>query len=398
MTKGTFSAVKTGRDRLAETCTRVLELPLHWQSCLTGQSAAVVLHELTGISKSRIAEGGFDRLRPITMDKARAHNHERTEQEAQKFGWPDSVWQHLQGEAWMLPDGTPAHLARLFAIAGEVDRISLGMTARAALNWEGFAVEILRACQGEQLELGWRLCQDFCAQWAPGGLTDDTDLLPAHQQLNDAGDWDTLAQVVDRVMQLAYVNFFALLDAEWGAQVFKTPRPVPLFLWLAPTIDWESEGLRPKTRNGIRRPVRKLLELTYALACKYYEGAWPPKAPGRSDVAKVLEVFDHHAGNYFDGTRQMRLPAFEAWWEQLCRSKRPMGFTKIDPASPDMLARVALLWQHDLVHTKADVTQHVILLDQGLYRSRWKHHRQGLSVTSVDGAEEWPGWLTASQG
>ncbi len=169
----------------------------------------------------------------------------------------------------------------------------------------------------------------------------------------------------------AYETLFATLDAEWGAQYFGSLLPQPVLLWLAPEVDLCADG-KLSRRNGIRRPVRKLLELSFVLAERAHSRTWPSKAPGRGELGKALELADAHVGNYFDGTRKMTLKAFGTWWQMMTNAMAQRFRKDLDMPAPMMLARVGLLWQGYWVKEDAGKLRAVILLDQADHRRRWQ--------------------------
>jgi hypothetical protein len=378
------------RSEVQRICGLLLQLPLQWGASLEGINPKAHLAKVTGISKSRIAEGSLDRLRPSRLKRAEDHSLRVARERAVEAGWTDKEFDQMVASAPQLSDGLPSQLGGLFHMWSMADGVPLEETTRQAIALEDFVVHLNVAASND----AWRDAQQAALDF----LRSDEDPWPgaAHSRADwEAADsWQEIRRLADRLLMDGFEGLFVTLDAEWGAHYFAGLRPQPVLLGLAPHVALDADMKLPR-RNGIRRPVRKLFELTFVIAERGYSGRWPDDPPGRSAVAAILEQSDAHAGNYFDGTRNLTLRTFEAWWLKLTADMRNRFGRTEQMAAPVMLARVALLWQNYWVKTESGKLRSIILLDRDEYRRRWQAMRRRLSTRFPEGQGDWPDWFTA---
>lgn len=378
------------RSEVQRMCGLLLQLPLQWGALLEGVNPKVHLANVTGISKSRIAEGVLDRLRPSTLRRAKDHSQRLAHERAIKAGWTDREFDQMVASAPQLSDGLPSQLGGLFHFWSKADGVTLEETIRQAIALEDFVVH-LSAAASDGARRG-------AQQAALGFLRLDPDPAPgpvdSQAEWEAAESWQAVQRLADRLLMYAIEGLFVTLDAEWGAQYFAGLRSHPIFLGVSPDVTLNTE-MKLKRRNGIRRPVRKLFELTFVIAERGHTGQWPEGPPGRSAVAAILEQSDANAGNYFDGTRTLTLRAFEVWWLRLTAHMRGKYERTEQMAAPVMLARVALLWQNYWIKTESGKPRSVILIDKDEYQRRWQAMRRRLSARIPEGQGTWPDWVTA---
>lgn len=399
MNDGITGAVPAGDDADAEvaamtevrrTCDLLLQLPIQWGALLEGINPKTHLANVTGLSKSRIAEGSLDQLRSATVARAGQRSLSLARGRALESGVSEREFDELVASAPRLADGLPSHLGGMFHFWASADEVDLTETIAQAAALEGVAAQLHAAAAAGDWAAARRAAQDFLRSNAP----QEVDLLIPESVWMQAEGWKPIRPLLDRVLMNAYATLLVILDAEWGAQYFKSLRPQPVLPWLAPEVALDADGALSR-RNGIRRPVRKLLELSFVIAERRYSGRWPSGVPGRSEVGAILEQSDAHVGNYFDGTRKLTWKAFDTWWLKLTASMRQRFGHDDQMAAPTMLARVALLWQGYWVKEAVGEPRSIIVLDQSDYRRRWQAIRRQLSARFPEGQGDWPVWFTA---
>lgn len=384
------SLCEEARKKVQQGCNLLLQLPLQWGALLQGINPKRYLAEVTGISKSRIAEGSLDELRPSTVARAVEHSHRVTRERAIEGGWSESEFDEALTSAPRLSDGLPSQLGGMFHVGSRSDAVVLEETTRLAVALEELVIQLSNAAAAD----AWHEARNAALSFLRTEVWQESSSALQLSGLATAEGWQELHLQVDSLLMDALNGLFVTLDAEWGAQYFAGLRPQPVLLWLAPSLTFNAERKLPR-RNGIGRPLRKLFELTFAISERGHSGRWPDKPPGRSAVAAILEQSDAHAGNYFDGTRNLTLRGFEAWWLRLTADMRSKFHRAEQVAAPVMLARVALLWQNYWVKAESGKLRSIILLDKDEYRRRWRAVRRRLSTRFPEGQGDWPDWLTA---
>lgn len=380
------------RKKVQLACDLLLQLPLQWGALLQGVNPKRYLAEVTGISQSRIAEGSLDQLRPSTVARAVEHSRRVTRERAIESGWRESEFDEALASAPRLSDGLPSQLGGMFHVGFTSDGCVLEQTTNLAIALEELVVQLSNAAKAD----AWQDARLAALVFLQTRAWQESHSALQLTGLEAAAGWQEVHFFLDRLLMDAFEGVFVTLDAEWSAQYFHSLQPQPVLLWLSPEVHLDSQGKLAR-RNGIRRPIRKLLELTLAIAERAYSGRWPNRPPGRSAVGHILDQSDAHAGNYFDGTRKLSINAFETWWHRLTvETQRKFGKAK-PLTAPLMLARVALLWQGFWVKEASGRPRSFIVLDEVEYRRRWQAIRRRLSARFPEGQCSWPEWLTAER-
>lgn len=378
------------RSEVQRMCGLLLQLPVQWDALLQGVNPKTHLAEVTGISKSRIAEGALNELRPSTVARAAEYSKSMARERAIKLGWSESEFDEALSSAPRLSDSLYSQLGGMFHVGSKSDAVDLEETTRLAVALEELVVQLSNAAAAD----AWHDARNVALAFLSTEVWQESGSALQLTGLETAEGWDELHFLLDRLLMDAFAGLFVTLDAEWGAQYFRSLQPQPVLLWLSPEVHLDFEGKLAR-RNGVRRPIRKLLELTLAIAARFYSGRWPDGPPGRSAVGDILEQSDAHAGNYFDGTKKPSMQSFETWWRRLI-AEMQRKFGKAEQlAAPFMLARVALLWQGYWVKEAPGRPRSFIVLDQDEYRRRWEAIRRRLCARFPEGQGDWPDWLTA---
>lgn len=388
-----------GRDAIAEElarsevqrmCGLAMQLPFQWSALLEGVKPNTLLATVSGLSKSRIAEGSLDRLRPSSLKRAEEHSLRIARARALEAGWSQVEFDEVLRSVPRLADGQQAQLGGMIHFWAKADGVDLMETIGRAIAFEDFVVSLNNAATGGR----WAVARQAALALLSSVSDQEFGSVNQISEWESVRGWQQLRPLLDRLLMDAYENLFVALDVEWGAQYFRALKPQPVLLWLSPEVELTREG-RLARRNGIRRPIRKLLELTFLVAERGHANRWPRKPPGRSRVGSILGQTDADAGNYFDGTKKLSLRAFETWWLKLTADMRSRFKVTEQMQAPMMLARVALLWQGYWVETAGGKPRSIIVLDQEKYRRQWQYIRRRLTARFPNGQGDWPDWLTA---
>lgn len=210
-------------------------------------------------------------------------------------------------------------------------------------------------------------------------------------------DWNEFLGISKKLFENLFLDLYASLDAEWGSQYFKGMKPAPIFLWITPRIneDWDIQnGLKP-SKNQIYRPVRRLLEFSYAIVHTHYRKKWTSSPVGRTELGKKMGIGDADIGNYFDGTCKLKITAYNAYWERLCEHFSGTLDKTDYPRCPVPLGIMAITLQKNLIqNTSENKLKSFILIDEDDYKSRWQRHRFNGSDQSPSVYMDWPLWLS----
>ena len=366
-----------------------------WIVELEGVCTKTLLAEMTGLSKSRIAQGNLDAIRPSTQARMEQTALQWARERAESRGWSSEDFEKLTSESPRLADGSPALWAQMPHAFQNGDAYKLPMTIELALAVDTLFRDLLRAVEADAPSQFGELALEFSGRAEVPLSARNDDTAAVRQEWEDAKDWLTIRRLADDYLLSVYLQLFTALDAEWGAQYFGIFEPQPIFLFLSPRLhpDFDvAKGRIPK-RNPVYRPARRLLEFTHAIARRGYGDAWPARPAGRSQIGKIFDLQDSLVGNYFDGTRRFSMNDFETWWLKLCGEMNAYWPRKDSMASPAVLAKVAILWQRALVVTDGGKFRSVVILDHDGYRHRWRSHRCRLLNKYPPGQQKWPDWL-----
>jgi hypothetical protein len=363
------------------------ELPLQQFAWLEGLAFRTWLANATGLSTTRIYNGGLEKLRPSTTEQVRQHAQDKGLARALANGWTqadfDARWQRIReveskgGAAWA-------------AFAVECDRPAeeyLPRTIELALSIDQHLEALREAAASQDLPGYAKLGADFCLAY---GDVEAAELEPA--SWSSATDWAGLELPTARLIEAFWLDLHACLDAEWGGSWAAALQPAPLFTFLMPKVDpalLESPVPWAAFRKRLRRPTRRFLEFAYAITHRKGRRAWPDRAPGAAELAHALSMDPAAVANLFDQTKKLRAAAAEGAWDRLCEH-----FRVDNKGYPSVMAHVAICWQHLLLRMVNYKLTTVMLLDAKSYESLWQRHRQALPGQATE-PEPWPAWISA---
>lgn len=367
------------------------------------------LQDLTGLSAARIAQGNLDALRPSRQAEVERHvlnspqrlsneedRHLATKRTALLLHTAPKTSSGLNPlwASWIhgLDDPNAPQLKRSLQVALTVDELMESLVGACREDrWQQFRDALLN----HLLHHGWSIR----LEGEPRGESLSDDELPVVSQMQH---WEDAFPVVQRMVEMHYLELISALDVQWGDAFFGRFRSMSLFpLVMARVRDdlllGRSEpGAKINMRNWVSRPVRRLLEFMYAVVHWHYRKKWPPRAPTPKELAGKLDCGPEDVNNLFDGTRNLTVDGASKYWEALFMNFS-RGTVRSDqiPDMPLPMVSLALHWQRRLVQGKDSAGERsVFLLDLESYRRKWQMRHQQWMGQRANDAVDWPGWLT----
>lgn len=389
------------RDAVRQKLEALEIVPLANIGLIQGKTWRPFFTEITGLSAGRIAQGNLENIRPSTLKRVQENVTSWAYEQGKKRGWtPEDCSAQMAAVPKKL-DGKVGSWASWIKSMEIQDVMHLPLTIALALKADELLQSLIDACNHDDIE---RFKRDVCThQEGSNQASLMGSLGPASKQLTqdakwDAiSDWNGLSEILSKRLEYVLLDIYSGLDAEWGNQYFPTTHPLPFFLWIAPRINenWDIQSGPVPSKNLIHRPVRRLLELSFAVAHKHYRKRWPSAPVGRSELGKALLLSDAHVGNYFDGTRKLTLSAYSTYWQAMCRHlSSAHDKSGNDLICPTPLAVMAITWQETLIeNTSENKLKSFTLLGEEDYKRRWECHRRKWAILSPSIEVDWPVWL-----
>lgn len=393
-------------------------LPFWIASAGLGKSPLSLLRDWTGLSKAKIASGQLDTLRPSTFARIRGHQ-ERLVTERFK-GDPDSRFRYQEHMATMprTHAGQAALLASWIHSFEDPPSMTLPMSKEVALELDDLIVALLSACEADNL-LGFKavavrhferhdLTIRPCSQ--PGSVPIPEDFRASWKAPEG---WDQTGRMVERLLDHAYWDLIATLDAEWSSQYFSGRQREPLFpLLMARPQKGLLDGIPIEShRNVIYRPSRRLMEFLYALV--FYRGrkTWPREAPSPKVLGEAVGEPASAMSNHFDGSSKLRWGLVNHYWDEMFKYFLPNTAPQMRAFPPDPMIALALHWQKVLLPEDGTNGKPPMLPDLDRYQELWALRRQQWDAAqggrgsrdpakrshSADKPIEWPAWMKFNQ-
>ena len=366
-------------------------LPLSHAFALTKQSPRTFFANTSGLSKSHVANGGLMRLKPQRLSRALRHGLANSKSKALANGWSAEEFEATQKSMPRLSNGATACLAAFVHILQNPSTASLPLARAYALEID----ELLSALCAEVDADDPGAFRDAVLEFVIADAVNGEDEVEATLLGKWVGcaTWEDLSVPFAHLADMLAWDVYAALDAEWSSRFFETMEPQPTLLWVAARLN---PGITPavgkRQRNAVFRPVRRMLEFSFALAEYAYLGRWPRAKPGRSSLSEVMDLSDADVGNFFDDTRRISFDECQHFWETMCKQVRFQRRRHGIAPFPGLLAGMAIHWQRTMLTTQLGREQ-VHVLDEDFYRARWATHRERWRPSLPSGTKNWPNWL-----
>lgn len=391
-------------------------MPLHMLAEGRNQSILSLLHDLSGLSKARIANGNLDSIRPSTRKKM----HEHQQRWLKEYLADAEALAYARNKIATTPQTRSRMHASLASWMHQFEilpEIPLPLSKAVGLTMDELLEALLAACRNDDLvEFKQILLRHVEYHGAavrvedePGPeLATESDLA----ELRALKDWSQTTNFTKRFVDTLYLDMIITLDAEWSSHYFSGQQRCPLFpLVMVRPQNGLLEGRVPSSRKNLFfRPSRRLLEFLYALVFYIRYKKWPPKPPSPKTLANILfrpgeeEVLESSVvSNYFDGTTKLTLDLVYDHWVQMFDYFMPERKEGQRVRPPFPLIMLALQWQTLLVHGSG---KSFLLLDLERYSLLWRHRRQQweahqakqdmISFQASHKKEdliEWPAWM-----
>ena len=390
----------TGRSKVKHLLDVLNQLPIIKLAKILGKSERSFLSEITGLSLARIAKGSLDNLRPSTARRIETCALAWGRLKAKEKGWTEEDFSAYIASNPKMKNGEVASWANFIYSLQSTDGLLLPLTISYALEIDELIFSLSKAFNAND-------CKNFSQLILKAAFSEHEknfvclSATYAEKEIlidswHSAADWDAIASLLPELSDNILISLYAALDVEWSRQYLKLIMPMPVFLWIAPRVH-ENLDLTSGTnikRNLIYRPVRRLLELSYALVHWHYRKRWPATPAGRSAIGLAIDLSDAEVGNYFDGTRKLTIGAYQSYWINLCRHFRPSCQTSDMPMCPSVLGVVAIIWQWLMIKTtEKSKFKSAHLLDEDDYKRQWQGHRNNWPDQAPSSDVAWPDWL-----
>jgi hypothetical protein len=373
----------------------LLCLPLILVSAIKGKKLRPMLAEMTGLSETRIARGNLDRLSAAAKRRVALYARAQAIEEGRRNGLSSeesesriSLSEELSNDPWEL-------FAWLLMYC-EADKIPYG---RIVGRSHGRTVlSLFEAAKGEHFEafrsgLRPELIEEILVRGEHAG---QIQLERYQAAFESATTWECLFPLLSIATEVWLLDFLSAMDAEWGLLFFGRIRPAPYFLWVAPMtpISIDSESVIKTRRNLLHLPARRLLQFSHALMVGKFRGAWPAKPAGRALLGLDTDRPEALIGNYFDGTKILRVADYLQMWNEMYQRLSGKTSDADCPPEPMAMLHVALLWQRLLVETESGMKlKSFTILNEKLYQALWRSHLSQLVGQPSSDVYDWPDFL-----
>jgi len=212
-----------------------------------------------------------------------------------------------------------------------------------------------------------------------------------------ATGWDELLQEMVTVRLNLLFSVLALWDIELHSRHLKRLQARPVFSFLLPYAD-VPEGANKvlRTRGMFRLPVRRLLDLVFALASLQPRREWKVDRPSLEELAQKTNEAEQTLVNWRDGTKRFGWRDFDRVWREMFLAAQDKGTAPIAPLAPLFVA--ATIFQNLLVNVDSRSPAKRILLFDEDYSDWWAFHAAEAEGPKVEaGASPWPKWLSQVQ-
>lgn len=358
------------------------------------KSFPALLATHTGISERRLRSGPAH-FRTSTLARGEARNREVVAEQLAKCGLDEK-----ERQDWFdrHPRGLTAGVVYETEIAGRleypetrafaerIDALGAAFDEARAKSDLGYAKRLL-------LDTDWldrRYFSETSAERSSGMMP---KLLGA---VSGATTWEDLHQPRAVVVANLLFSLLALWDAELRTKCLWRLPSRSVFSLLLPYAETDGTSGRVPRRPGMwHLPVRRLLDLVYALAAFRPDRPWQVGRPRVKTLAQRTNETEQTLVNWRDGTKRFGHHDFDRVWNAMFRAHRPENTEKSDRTAPLVpLFVAATIFQDLLVNVDSrSPTKHIYLVD-GAYSDWWAFHAAEVEGAKAKaGASRRPPWL-----
>lgn len=369
------------------------EVVLRYLEAATLQSRHAFLSQQTGISERRLRDTST-RFRPSTLARAEVQSRQFAndwvgkggvgERERQDYlaRHPKSLTAGLVYEAAFV---SRLEYPRTLAFAERIDALGAAFVEAQSAKDLGRAKALL-------LDTDWldhRYLSDTALERSGG----KTPRLLSH--LIGAMSWDDLSQVRSVVTANLLFSVLALWDIELRSRHLQRLQARPVFSLLLPNAH-VPEGAHnvPRARGMFLLPIRRLLDLVFALAAFHPRRSWKVDRPSLEELVQKTHEAEPTLVNWRDGTKRFGWQDFDRVWDKMFRAPRTENSESVAPLAPLFVA--ATIFQDLLVNVDSRSRAKQILLFEEDYSEWWAFHAvevEGAKAEAKD-ASPWPTWLS----
>jgi len=372
--------------------------PLGIMLATMGMNFTTYMREVGGLSAGRVAQGNFENLRPSSWAKVHKNSQDWGLRHIKKQGWTEEEGREMFENMPVCSDGREASFAGLLHAMQRPDGLQLPLSIGLGLAIDELLHSLQAALEADDCMLFTHRVIQFLEQqkWSELEVLGGKQFYAVVQEWRVATTWDAIQPLADKLLWEALHSFFAAADVEWGNFYFSGFIDSPSLPLVAPkrveglNLD---EKLKPK-QSLLRRPVRRLFELSATLIYRQYFKAWPECRPTVQQLAAWMNEDEEVVYNYLDGSKLLTFDDFRTRWEAMFRWIAPN-----DPleqiSEPNLLVLFAIGWQATLIKRGKNkaIKSFVYFADEiprhwKMYRKRWDSQLQRAEETL-----EWPVWL-----
>jgi len=363
-----------------------------------GMNFNTFLRKVGGLSAGRVAKGNFDQLRPSTWEKVHKNSQEWGLGLFKQKGWSEEEGREIFQNMPLCSEGRDAGFAVLLHSMQRPGGLQLPLSIGFGLAVDELLYSLQSALEADDCVLFGDHVIQFLEQqkWSELENLSDKQFDIVVQEWVVVTTWDAIQPLADKFLQEVLLSFFAAADVEWGNFYFSGFMDAPVLPLVAPKLAEGlnlDEKLKPK-QSLLRRPVRRLFELSATLIYRQCFKAWPAHRPTVQQLAAWMAEDEEVVYNYLDGSKSLTYEDFSKRWEEMFRWIAPND--RLEQISePNLLVLFTIGWQATLI--KRDKNKKILSFTYfgdeishhwNMYRKRWHDHLQ-----YADETLEWPAWL-----
>lgn len=366
-----------------------------------GMNFNTFLRKVGGGSAGRVAKGNFDQLRPSTLEKVHKNSQEWALGRMKEQGWSEEEGREMFLSRPVCSNGREAGFAGFLHSLQSPDELQLPLSIGFGLAVDELLHSLHAALETNDCILFGDHAVQFLEQqkWSELESLGEKQFDAAVQAWMLATTWDAIQPLADKFLQEVLHSFLAAADLEWGNYYFSGSIDAPVLPLVAPKPAdglQLGEKLKPK-QQLLRRPVRRLFELSATLIYRKYFKVWPDHRPTVQQLSAWMHEDEEVVYNYLDGSKLLTFDDFRVRWDDMHRWIA-LEAKQDEPEQigvPSMLLLFAIGWQATLIKRGENkkIQSFIYFGDEiprhwKMYRKRWDSQLQRAEETL-----EWPAWL-----